>query len=67
MARAALIGRLVLSTLHVNSAHEATTRLLDLGVERYLVEAVLRGVLAQRLEVKAAGNGREVVADLVQV
>ncbi|MEM6550290.1 MAG: GspE/PulE family protein [Pseudomonadota bacterium] len=48
--RAALIGRLVLSTLHVSRPEEAVTRLVDLGVDRYIVDAVLRGVLAQRLE-----------------
>lgn len=48
--RAALIGRLVLSTLHVSRPDEAITRLIDLGVDRYLVDAVLKGVLAQRLE-----------------
>jgi len=47
--RAALVGRLVLSTLHVNSAEEAPLRLRDLGVEDYLVDAVLVGVLAQEL------------------
>jgi general secretion pathway protein E len=48
-ARAALTGHLVLSTLHTNSAAAAITRLRDMGVEDYLVAAVLRGVLAQRL------------------
>ena len=48
--RAALVGRLVVSTLHVNSAEEATVRLRDLGVEAYLVGSVLRGVLAQSLD-----------------
>jgi general secretion pathway protein E len=48
-ARAALTGHLVLSTLHTNSAAAAITRLRDMGLEDYLVAAVLRGVLAQRL------------------
>ncbi len=48
--RAALVGRLVLSTLHVNSAAEARLRLSNLGVDTYLIDAVLRGVLGQRLE-----------------
>ncbi len=47
--------RPVLSTLHVNSAEEARLRLLDLGVDAYLVDAVLRGVLAQRLEIMRCG------------
>jgi general secretion pathway protein E len=48
-ARAALLGTLVLSTLHTNSAAAAVTRLRDMGLEDYLLAAVLRGVLAQRL------------------
>ena len=48
--RAALVGRLVLSTLHVSRPEEAVTRLVDLGVERYLVEAGLRGVMWQEME-----------------
>jgi general secretion pathway protein E len=47
--QAALTGHLVLSTLHTNSAAAAITRLRDMGLEDYLVTAVLRGVLAQRL------------------
>ncbi|MGE4271580.1 MAG: GspE/PulE family protein [Desulfitobacterium sp.] len=46
---AALTGHLVLSTLHTNTAAEAFTRLLDMGIEPYLVAAVVRGVLSQRL------------------
>jgi general secretion pathway protein E len=48
-ARAALTGHLVLSTLHTNSAAAAITRLRDMGLEDYLIAAVLRGVCAQRL------------------
>jgi general secretion pathway protein E len=47
--QAALTGHLVLSTLHTNSAAAAITRLRDMGIEEYLLSAVLRGVLAQRL------------------
>jgi general secretion pathway protein E len=47
--QAALTGHLVLSTLHTNSAAASITRLRDLGLEDYLLTAVLRGVLAQRL------------------
>ena len=47
--QAALLGRLVLSTLHTNSAAAAVTRLRDMGMEDYLLAAVLRGILAQRL------------------
>ncbi len=47
--QAALTGHLVLSTLHTNSASASITRLRDMGLEDYLLTAVLRGVLAQRL------------------
>lgn len=47
--QAALTGHLVLSTLHTNSAAATITRLRDMGLEDYLITAVLRGVLAQRL------------------
>ncbi|MDB6095041.1 MAG: type secretion system protein [Verrucomicrobia bacterium] len=47
--QAALTGHLVLSTLHTNDAPSAVVRLLDLGVEPFLVAATLEGVLAQRL------------------
>ena len=47
--QAALTGHLVLSTLHTNDAPPAVTRLLDLGVAPYLLNATLNGVLAQRL------------------
>jgi general secretion pathway protein E len=47
--QAALTGHLVLATLHTNSATAAVPRLVDMGIEPYLLAAVLRGVLAQRL------------------
>jgi general secretion pathway protein E len=47
--QASLTGHLVLSTVHTNSAAATITRLIDMGVERYLLAASLRGVLAQRL------------------
>ena len=47
--RAALTGHLVFSTLHTNSAWDAATRLIDMGVEPYLLAAALRIVVAQRL------------------
>jgi len=46
---AALTGHLVLSTLHTNDAPSVVTRLTDLGVEPFLLSAVLEGVIAQRL------------------
>lgn len=45
----ALTGHLVLSTLHTNSAVQTVTRLLEIGIPSYLVNATLAGVLAQRL------------------
>lgn len=47
--RSALTGHLVLSTLHTGSAAGSLTRLLDMGVEAYLISASIHGVLAQRL------------------
>jgi type II secretory ATPase GspE/PulE/Tfp pilus assembly ATPase PilB-like protein len=47
--RAALTGHLVFSTLHTNDAPSAITRLIDMGVEDYLLASSLLGVLAQRL------------------
>lgn len=47
--QASLTGHLVLSTLHTNDAAGAVTRLVDMGVEPFLVAASLEGVLAQRL------------------
>ncbi len=46
---AALTGHLVVSTLHTNTAAEALTRLLDMGIEPYLIAAAVSGVLSQRL------------------
>ena len=47
--QAALTGHLVLSTLHTNSAAASISRLRNMGLEDYLLTAVLRGILAQRL------------------
>lgn len=47
--QSALTGHLVLSTLHTNDAAGAITRLLDMGVEDYLLTSTVNGVLAQRL------------------
>jgi general secretion pathway protein E len=48
-AQASLTGHLLLSTLHTNDAASSVVRLIDMGLEDYLVAAVLKGVLAQRL------------------
>jgi type IV pilus assembly protein PilB len=47
--KAALTGHLVVSTLHTNDAVSTITRLIDMGIEPYLVSAVIMGVMAQRL------------------
>lgn len=47
--QAALTGHLVFSTLHTNSAVAAITRLIDIGLERYLLASTVSGVMAQRL------------------
>lgn len=47
--QAALTGHLVLSTLHTNDAPSSITRLLDIGVPHFLIQATLIGILAQRL------------------
>ncbi|HSH00808.1 MAG TPA: ATPase, T2SS/T4P/T4SS family, partial [candidate division Zixibacteria bacterium] len=47
--RSALTGHLVFSTIHTNDTASSVTRLVDIGVERYLVASALKGALAQRL------------------
>jgi len=47
--QSALTGHLVFSTLHTNDAASAITRLIDLGVESFLLSSTIRGILAQRL------------------
>ena len=47
--QAALTGHLVLSTIHTNSAAATVTRLVEMGIEPYLIAATLNGVVAQRL------------------
>ena len=47
--QSALTGHLVFSTLHTNDAPSAITRLLDMGVENFLLSSTVRGILAQRL------------------
>lgn len=57
--QAALTGHLVLSTLHTNDAPTAITRLIDMGVEPFLISASLVGVMAQRLGRKICENCKE--------
>jgi len=57
--RAAITGHLVLSTLHTNTAAGAISRLMDLGVEPFLLSTALQGVLAQRLARKICPKCKE--------
>jgi type IV pilus assembly protein PilB len=57
--QASLTGHLVLSTLHTNDAPSSVTRLVDMGVEPFLISATLIGALAQRLGRKICANCRE--------
>jgi general secretion pathway protein E len=57
--QSALTGHLVLSTLHTNSAAGAVTRLLDMGVDDYLMCSTVNGVLAQRLVRKLDSSSAE--------
>jgi general secretion pathway protein E len=60
--QSALTGHLVFSTLHTNDAASAVTRLLDLGIEPYLVSSSLISVMAQRLVRKVCAScSREMV------
>ncbi len=72
--QAALTGHLVFSTLHTNDAPSAVTRLLELGVPAYLINATLLGVLAQRLvrtlcphcKIADTASTREALTELVK-
>jgi type IV pilus assembly protein PilB len=55
-AQASLTGHLVLTTLHTNDAPSSIARLLDLGIEPFLVTATLEGIVAQRLVRKICEN-----------
>lgn len=57
--RAALTGHLVFTTLHTNGALGCISRLLDMGIEPYLLAAALQGVLAQRLVRRICPSCRE--------
>jgi type II secretory ATPase GspE/PulE/Tfp pilus assembly ATPase PilB-like protein len=80
--RAALTGHVVFATLHTTSAAEAVYRLQNMGIPAYMVAAVLRAVIAQRLVRKRCGDcagagctacagtgyqGRTIVAELIAV
>ena len=57
--QAALTGHLVLSTLHTNDAPSAITRLVDMGIEPYLLSSCIVGILAQRLVRKICPECKE--------
>jgi len=57
--QASLTGHLVLSTLHTNDAPSAVTRMVDMGVEPFLISASVIGVLAQRLGRRICPNCKE--------
>ena len=59
--KAALTGHLVLSTLHTNDAPSTVTRLLNMGIEPFLVSSSLNLIVAQRLARRVCGNCREEV------
>ena len=63
--RAAQTGHLVLSTLHTNSAKGAASRLIDLGVQKNVLDEALLGVFAQRLVRKKEQSGRTIVCELL--
>src|SRR5205085_4527741 len=56
---AALTGHLVLSTLHTTDAPSAIMRLMDMGIEPFLINAALSGILAQRLVRKLCVDCRQ--------
>lgn len=57
--QAALTGHLVLSTLHTNDAPSSISRLVNIGIEPYLIAASLNGILAQRLVRRICSNCKE--------
>jgi type II secretory ATPase GspE/PulE/Tfp pilus assembly ATPase PilB-like protein len=67
MVRAALTGHLVFSTLHTNDAPGAIPRLLDMGVDAFLLPASLLAVLGQRLVRKICPKCREELPDPEEV
>ena len=65
--QSALTGHLVLSTVHTNDAASTVNRLLDMGVEDYLLTSTVIGILAQRLVRKLCPNCRESYQALPEV
>lgn len=58
--RSALTGHLLLSTLHTNDATSSLSRLMDMGIEDFLISSTLLGVLAQRLTRKLCAHCKEI-------
>jgi general secretion pathway protein E len=65
--QSALTGHLVLSTVHTNDASSTVNRLLDMGVEDYLLTSTVIGILAQRLVRKLCPNCKEAYTALPEV
>ncbi|MBV12562.1 MAG: type II secretion system protein GspE [Flavobacteriaceae bacterium] len=70
--QASLTGHLVLSTIHTNDAVGAITRLVDMGIEPYLLSSTLRMVIAQRLVRKSTKNkdeysGRTTIFEMIEI
>jgi general secretion pathway protein E len=63
--QSALTGHLVFSTLHTNDAPSAITRLLDMGVENFLLSSTVRGILAQRLVRVVCPSCKEVDSSVI--
>jgi type II secretory ATPase GspE/PulE/Tfp pilus assembly ATPase PilB-like protein len=66
-AEAALTGHLVLATLHANTAPEAVVRLMDMGIDPYLLAPTVTGILSQRLAARICENCKEPYAPSPEV
>ncbi len=64
--QSSLTGHLVFSTLHTNDAPTAITRLLDIGVQNFLLAATIRGILAQRLVRVICPDCREIDEEAIK-
>jgi general secretion pathway protein E len=65
--QSALTGHLVLSTLHTNDAASGVTRLMDMGLEDYLITSTVNGILGQRLVRRLCLDCRELKPALAEV
>ncbi|MGX2039072.1 type II secretion system ATPase GspE [Methylocaldum sp. MU1018] len=65
--QSALTGHLVLSTLHTNDAAGGVTRLMDMGLEDYLITSTVNGILGQRLVRRLCPNCREAYPALAEM